>query len=87
MTTYTIKPLVWKKATDDVTLYLESVVCAVTVIGQLHVWSEPNSPCRFRWSITGGLSHDCDSIEDGKAKAEKYYIERLMAALTPTPTG
>lgn len=27
--------------------------------------------------------HDCDSLEDGKAKAEAHYRERLLAALEP----
>ena len=75
---YTIKPIAWECIS-------EYRWVADTVVGRLAVRSSGN---RTQWYLCdSGLIHDCDSIDDGKAKAEAYYRERLLPALVPVPDG
>jgi hypothetical protein len=75
---YAIRPLKWSDAQHE---YSE----AKSLIGWLYVRRVSD---RLTWSHPAGQQFGlCDSIEDGKAKAEDYYREMLMAALEPvTPT-
>lgn len=41
----------------------------------------------FCWFSGGGMSHPCDSIEDGKRLAEAHWRERLMQALEEVGDG
>ena len=74
---YRIRALKWTTASSD------SYAEAKTLIGWLYVEIWPD---RKRWTCPANSARgDCDSIEDGKAKAEAYYRERLLAALEPVP--
>ena len=79
MTAYTIRPLEWLNARHS--YYAE----AKSLLGWFHIressagliWECPNCMARGK----------CESIDDGKAKAEAYYRERLLTALVPVPDG
>ena len=70
--TYRIKPLTWVRIDDN-------VWTANTVLGRIDLWETegewvldvPKADRIFR----------CRSLEDGKAKAEAYYRERILPAL------
>ena len=81
MTAYTIKPLRWdwdsrSPGWDSVTGHWK----AKTPVGDFSVWP---SGIGSRWRLEGEFSRPCESIDDGKAKAEAYYRERLLPALVP----
>ena len=82
---YRIKPLEWTQSCK--TWWLTSGGwCASTVVGTFMVWEY--EPGQVRWAIHEERGYfTCDSIEDGKAKAEAYYRERLLATLEPVPDG
>ena len=76
MTLYTILPLKWVRISDDRWV-------ADSPVGRFVVRF---NGCGWEWYVIGQtVSVDCDSIDDGKAKAEAYYRERLMGALEPVP--
>lgn len=73
MATYTIKPLAWEQCK----VYGDLI--AKTVLGSCEVSKRYSGT--LRWAAPGRGYEPCSSIEDGKAKAEAYYRERLMEAL------
>ena len=78
MTAYTIKPLEWR--------FEDGLWRADSIFGQFFTY-EPRVGEAGRWALAGWLFRDCDGLSDGKAKAEAYYRERLLAALVPVPDG
>jgi hypothetical protein len=73
--TYTIKPLVWEESNGGKNWH------AMSPYEKFSVW-EYGEYCW--WAIDMlGPSRPCYSIDDGKAKAEAHYRERLMQALEP----
>lgn len=89
MTTYTIKPLDWKlndHHPDDGDSERWSVS---TIFGSINVDREEGD--YFQWRHCFDEYYDegqesCDSIEDGKEKAEAFYLGRLMPALAEATT-
>ena len=78
MTAYQIKPLEWEEGNGGKNWQAE------TPFMRLTVW-EYGEYCWWAIDLLGPAK-PCYSIEDGKAKAEAYYRERLLAALVPVPT-
>lgn len=79
MTTYTMKSLEWRES-DPGFWQADSIFgdFAVGELGkQVRVWVDAKDVRSLR----------SDSIDDGKAKAEAYYRERLLPALVPVPDG
>lgn len=80
--TYTIRPLEW----DDKELIEEfDSISAPTCFGNYRVEKTEDG---FRWSYCFDEYYDegyseCDSAEDGKAKAEAHWFERLSGCLLP----
>lgn len=81
MKTYTIKPLEWKRQKSD-------VWCTDTVFGLMTVCCRGAgvSYWEYHFGDDDAAYHRCDSIEDGKAKAEAFYRERLLTALSEEPS-
>lgn len=80
MTAYTIKPLEWRLGeTVPEWWTAETILChfAVFRIGDRWKWKAIGLPQSF--------TEPCESFDDGKAKAEAYYRERLLPALVPVP--
>jgi hypothetical protein len=68
---FTIKPLEW---VDD---------CAISILGTYYVWKSTKG---WRWQCRKQSTFEvCESLDDGKSKAEAHYRERLMQALAPAP--
>jgi hypothetical protein len=68
---YRVKPLEWEKKSNG--------FWADTIIGRFGVGADATG-----WLyVTAGRLERCDGIEDGKAKAEAHYRERLLVALEP----
>lgn len=58
---------------------------SITVFGRIEVW---NVDLGWHWRLIADdgrviFSRRCDSLADGKAKAEAWYNERLAPALAP----
>lgn len=84
MDTYTIKPLEWKGETDT---FGDERYTAETCFATFNVYKNADDP-QWRWDWCISEYHDegycdCESLEDGKQKAEAYWISRIMPALEP----
>jgi len=84
--TFRVKPLEWEYVVGKDDDY-ENWSC-LTVFGTLQVkrnrYSGRWAPWRFDWCVTEYYDEDheyVDSAEDGKARAEAWYMERLSPAL------
>lgn len=80
--TYRIKPLEWRLVRDNEEE--GAWWTASTVFGNLDVERSPGEGCRWRYCFDeyydeGNLG--CESIEAGKADAERFYLDRLLPAL------
>lgn len=76
--TYRIKALEWAKSRDDDCL---EVWLADVPFIRLEVYHQKRGGF-FRWGFAT-WDKPCASLEDGKAKAEAYFRERLITALDP----
>ena len=76
---YRIRPLVWVETPNDDENYMAH---AATLVGHYHVYRTVRG-CEWHGFGQWDDWAPCDSIEDGKAKAEAHYRERLLAALEP----
>lgn len=79
ITMYHIKPIEWKQSDMAANWF-----SARTGFGTLCVRSRG----QWEWEVallgdTEFIGGPCESIEDGKAKAEAYFFERLMTVLEP----
>jgi hypothetical protein len=73
---YKVKPLVWVEDADGLWL-------AKAAGTTYSVWTICG---RTSWDWTESAVQRCDSVEDGKAKAEQHHRERIAAALEPMET-
>jgi hypothetical protein len=76
---YTIKPLEWRN---------EAGLLTECVFGWMAVRSHGKNCVKRHWlhcfhDDDGLVIEECESYEDGKAKAEAFYLSRLMPALQP----
>ena len=78
-TLHTIKPLEWKKSIATLQSGNQDVDVE-TPFGKYYVVEYDKDD--FLWGIDGKeVPYDCDSIEDGKAQAEKHYMEQIGKCL------
>lgn len=95
MSTFTIKPPEWtyskcEGGDDDPPQH--TWMCN-TALGSLVVRTDFDDESKWVWSSCFAEYYDetgptdCDSAEDGKAKAWAYFVERLMPALEPATTA
>lgn len=78
---YRIKPLQWREGTDSEGL---PWAMATTVFNNLNVTGDDSGSFWWRYCVDEYYdkgSESCDSIEAGKAAAEKWYMDRLSPAL------
>jgi len=80
-TAYIIKDLEWEEYTYGTVLRF--CYCA-SIFGTMRV--EKNYNDRWQWSYCFNEYYDedcftCDSLEDGKAKANEFYLSRLIPGL------
>ena len=73
MKTYRVRPLEWEPGPYTV----QGSFKADTIFGLIVVARQGNS---FWWDA-GVRAYSCESLEDGKAAAEAWYLEKLEAAL------
>jgi hypothetical protein len=80
---FRIRPLEWERCRpEDPPPY--EWWWAKTVLGDIHVECDEEGRCSWRYCFDEYYDegkHDCDSIVDGKAAAEAFYLERILPAL------
>lgn len=91
---YTIKPPEWVHTQND---DYESWTWHTPVLGMVSVsreaYSSPDgswTSWHFRWCVDEDYDEGDEIVstsEEGKERAEKWYRERLMAALVPVDLG
>ena len=81
---YRIKPLEWHDSNRENWQYSSTT----TVLGGMKVEfvTSYGPPGFWRWGYCFDEYYDedvndCDSLEDGKAKAEEFYLSRILSAL------
>lgn len=82
--TYTIKPLQWDATPLDsegegVTKYVSTVFGSISVQRYYERW-------QYNWCFDDYYDEgvvDCDDEADAIAKAEAFYLERILPALVP----
>ena len=80
--TYRIKPLEWEASRDSDWFTADTVFCSFHVQRVDDAWEWRY--CIDEYHDEG--SEQCESLEDGKQKAEAFYMKRLMPALEPIGT-
>lgn len=78
MKTYAIKPLEWIKTIHNSGKWTQ------TVFGKMSVIEDDGGDWRWSWCFDEFYdygSEECEGIEDGIAKAETFYLERIKQAL------
>lgn len=77
---YRVKPLEWERAKNYADWWTAS-----TVFGAIDVEKDEDSgKCHWRYCFDEFYdqdSHECESVEAGKAAAERFYLDRLLPAL------
>lgn len=88
--TYAIKALEWFAAENMKSFTADSALAAFTVI-DLGQYDEPVECERwhFQYYVSEGDADSipCDSPEAGKARAEAWYLKRLLPALVKVEGG
>lgn len=87
--TYAIKALEWESSEDGKTFKTDTVFGTLTVI-DLNQWCESSeSDWKFQWmeDERNPESYEVDSPEAGKARAESWYLERLLPAMVKVEGG
>ena len=80
---YKLKPLDW---VDDV----DGDASTRTILGNIYVRKEEHSGWKWGYCFDEYYDADdfsCDDKADGIAKANAYYLSRIMDALIPSRTG
>ena len=78
MKTYTVKPLGWRESRTTTGWWY-----ARTLFGPIAVF---NDGMEWHWQTLDGEECPCESLADGKAQAEAYYLSRLLPALEEVAT-
>jgi hypothetical protein len=80
---YTIAPLKWVHAGDNV----GSFSVAHTVLGAIAVITDDDGQVRWQHSFEDdqyGSSTACETLQEAFLKAEEFYVNWLLPALTET---